>query len=32
MWLRTPVPPEQRNAFYRGFNDVYGRIEHRYAG
>ena len=32
MWLRTPVPPEQRNAFYRGFNNVYGRIEHRYAG
>src|SRR5499426_2796322 len=20
MWLRRPVPPEQRNAFYRGFN------------
>ena len=32
MWLRTPVPPEQRNAFYRGFNNIYGRIEHRYAG
>src|SRR6266403_776489 len=31
MWLRRPVPPEQRNAFYRGFNAVYGRIEHRYA-
>ena len=32
MWLRPPVPPEQRNAFYRGFNAVYGRLEHRYAG
>src|SRR5204862_3478053 len=31
MWLRRPGPPEQRNAFYRGFNAVYGRIEHRYA-
>jgi HAE1 family hydrophobic/amphiphilic exporter-1 len=32
MWLRPPVPPEQRNVFYRGFNAVYGRLEHRYAG
>ena len=32
MWLRPPVPPERRNAFYRGFNAIYGRIEHRYAG
>jgi hydrophobic/amphiphilic exporter-1 (mainly G- bacteria), HAE1 family len=31
MWLRAPVPPEQRNAFYRGFNAVYGRMENRYA-
>ena len=31
MWLRRPVPPEKRNAFYRGFNAVYGRIESRYA-
>jgi HAE1 family hydrophobic/amphiphilic exporter-1 len=31
MWLRRPVPPDQRNAFYRGFNAVYGRIEHSYA-
>ena len=23
LWLRTPVPPEQRNFFYRGFNRVY---------
>ena len=20
LWLRPPVPPEQRNVFYRGFN------------
>src|SRR6202451_504220 len=32
LWLRPPVPPEQRNAFYRGFNAVYGRVEHHYAG
>src|SRR6202007_81153 len=32
MWLRRPVPPEQRNAFYRGFNAVYGRVENSYAG
>ena len=32
MWLRPPVPPERRNAFYRGFNAVYGRLEARYAG
>ena len=32
MWLRPPVPPERRNAFYRGFNAVYGRIERNYAG
>jgi hydrophobic/amphiphilic exporter-1 (mainly G- bacteria), HAE1 family len=31
MWLRAPVPPDQRNAFYRGFNAVYGRMENRYA-
>src|ERR1700736_3219268 len=30
--LRPPVPPERRNAFYRGFNAVYGRMEHHYAG
>ncbi len=23
LWLRRPVPPEQRNFFYRGFNSVY---------
>jgi HAE1 family hydrophobic/amphiphilic exporter-1 len=31
MWLRPAVPPERRNIFYRGFNRVYGRIEHWYA-
>lgn len=27
LWLRPPVPPEQRNWFYRGFNAVYARVE-----
>src|SRR6201995_621063 len=31
LWLRRPVPPEQRNFFYRGFNSVYDRMEKRYA-
>ncbi|HVY59695.1 MAG TPA: multidrug efflux RND transporter permease subunit [Xanthobacteraceae bacterium] len=31
LWLRRPVPPEQRNAFYRGFNAVYDRAERGYA-
>jgi HAE1 family hydrophobic/amphiphilic exporter-1 len=30
LWLRRPTPPEQRNAFYRGFNAVYGRAEGGY--
>src|SRR6202521_3974182 len=30
MWLRRPVPPEQRNFFYRGFNAVYNRVETAY--
>src|SRR5271165_5331884 len=30
LWLRTPVPPEQRNFFYRGFNRVYDKIESGY--
>jgi HAE1 family hydrophobic/amphiphilic exporter-1 len=30
LWLRRPVPPEQRNWFYRGFNNVYGRMERGY--
>jgi HAE1 family hydrophobic/amphiphilic exporter-1 len=32
LWLRLPVPPEQRNFFYRGFNKVYGKLENAYAG
>ena len=31
LWLRPPVPPEQRNWFYRGFNAVYDRLERAYA-
>jgi HAE1 family hydrophobic/amphiphilic exporter-1 len=31
LWLRRPVPPEQRNWFYRGFNAIYDRLERRYA-
>jgi hydrophobic/amphiphilic exporter-1 (mainly G- bacteria), HAE1 family len=31
MWLRPPVPAERRNAFYRGFNALYGRLEGNYA-
>ena len=31
LWLRRPVPPQQRNWFYRGFNAVYDRLERRYA-
>jgi HAE1 family hydrophobic/amphiphilic exporter-1 len=30
LWLRRPVPPEQRNFFYRGFNNVYDRLERGY--
>ena len=32
LWLRPVKPPEQRNFFYRGFNNVYNRLEHAYAG
>jgi len=32
LWLRPVKPPEQRNFFYRGFNSVYNRAEHAYAG
>jgi HAE1 family hydrophobic/amphiphilic exporter-1 len=32
MWLRPAVPPERRNIFYRGFNQVYDRIERWYVG
>lgn len=31
LWLRAPVPLEQRNWFYRGFNGVYSRLEGGYA-
>src|SRR5919201_1409796 len=31
LWLRRPVPPEQRNWFYRGFNAVYDRMERGYS-
>src|SRR6478609_3585272 len=31
LWLRRPVPPEQRNFFYRGFNAVYNRVEAWYS-
>jgi hydrophobic/amphiphilic exporter-1 (mainly G- bacteria), HAE1 family len=31
LWLRPAVPMENRNWFYRGFNNVYGRMERRYA-
>lgn len=31
LWLRPPVPPEQRNWFYRGFNRGYDRLERGYA-
>jgi HAE1 family hydrophobic/amphiphilic exporter-1 len=31
MWLRRPVPVEQRNALYRAFNAVYDRAERGYA-
>lgn len=32
LWLRRPVPPEQRNLFHRAFNRVYGKLENGYAG
>jgi hydrophobic/amphiphilic exporter-1 (mainly G- bacteria), HAE1 family len=31
LWLRRPMPPEQRNFFYRGFNNAYDRMERGYA-
>jgi HAE1 family hydrophobic/amphiphilic exporter-1 len=30
LWLRRPVPPEQRNVLYRAFNAAYGRAERGY--
>ncbi|GGC74369.1 efflux RND transporter permease subunit [Chelatococcus reniformis] len=32
LWLKVPTPPEQRNVIYRGFNAVYNKAEHWYAG
>jgi len=32
LWLRKPVPPEQRNFIFRGFNFIYGKAEDWYAG
>ncbi len=32
LWLRPTVPNEKRNAFYRGFNAGYARLELAYAG
>jgi hydrophobic/amphiphilic exporter-1 (mainly G- bacteria), HAE1 family len=32
LWLRRPVPLDQRNWFYRGFNRGYDRVEKAYAG
>jgi hydrophobic/amphiphilic exporter-1 (mainly G- bacteria), HAE1 family len=31
LWLRRPIPPEQRNFFYRGFNRIYDPIDRAYA-
>ncbi len=30
LWLRTPVPLERRNLFYRGFNAIFGATERGY--
>jgi HAE1 family hydrophobic/amphiphilic exporter-1 len=30
LWLRAPVPPAQRNVFYRGFNRVYDAADRWY--
>jgi hydrophobic/amphiphilic exporter-1 (mainly G- bacteria), HAE1 family len=30
LWLRTPVPLQQRNFFYRGFNAAFGMAERGY--
>jgi len=32
LWLRPSVPMEKRNVFYRGFNALYNKLEHGYAG
>ncbi len=31
LWLRPPVPPEQRNVLSRAFNRAYAPLEHGYA-
>ena len=31
LWLRMPVPPEERNFFFRGFNRGYQPVENGYA-
>jgi hydrophobic/amphiphilic exporter-1 (mainly G- bacteria), HAE1 family len=31
LWLRPPVPPEQRNFLYRGFNALYNPLKNAYA-
>jgi HAE1 family hydrophobic/amphiphilic exporter-1 len=31
LWLRRPVPPSERNLFFRGFNAVYDPFERVYA-
>ena len=31
LWLRPPVPPEQRNIVFRGFNRAYAPMERGYA-
>src|SRR5436305_12054339 len=31
LWLRAPVPPNQRNLFFRAFNAVYAPFERAYA-
>ena len=31
LWLRAPVPPEKRNAFFRAFNRMYDSTERGYA-
>jgi HAE1 family hydrophobic/amphiphilic exporter-1 len=30
LWLRPAVPLDRRNAFYRGFNNVYARLDRAY--
>ena len=32
LWLRTPIPPEKRNVFFRAFNRIYDPMEAGYTG